>query len=50
MEKLRAGIRQRHVTTTDEERKAIQREAAELPLMADAFFDEIKSIEARRST
>lgn len=47
MEKLRAGIKRRHDKISVDERSALQREAAELRLIADTFFDEIKAIETR---
>ncbi|MFI0844460.1 hypothetical protein [Mesorhizobium sp. IMUNJ 23232] len=50
MEKLRAGIKRRHDKISADERSALQREAAELRLIADSFFDEIKAIKTRRET
>ncbi|MEQ1952094.1 hypothetical protein [Mesorhizobium sp. CN2-181] len=48
MEKLRAGIKRRPEKISSHERAALQREAADLRLIADTFFDEIEAIEIRR--
>ncbi|MEQ1956829.1 hypothetical protein [Mesorhizobium sp. CN2-181] len=49
MEKLRADIKRRPEKISGDERTALQREAAQLRLIADTFFDEVEAIETRMS-
>ncbi|MFI0847779.1 hypothetical protein [Mesorhizobium sp. IMUNJ 23232] len=48
MEKLRAGIKRGREEISEDERIALQREAAELRLIADTFFDEVKAFETSK--
>ncbi|MFI0849247.1 hypothetical protein [Mesorhizobium sp. IMUNJ 23232] len=50
MEKLRADLKPRPEKISGDERTALQREASELRLIADTFFDEVEEIGTRRRT